>query len=653
MGDEPAVEVQEALEAPERGSADELLDAGAHAPIDAMRHSAAHVMAEAVLDLFPGAKLGIGPAIDDGFYYDFDLPRPLTPEDLAAIEARMAAERRGGPPVRPHGAAVRRGARPRSPAQGRPTRSRSSTTWRRGRATAGEPPPGHDLLRARAVQRPVQGPARGDDRRDRPLQAALRRRRLLARRREAADAPADLRDGLGDPGGAGPVPVAPRGGQEARPPQARRPRSTSSASTTSARARPSGTPRASGSGGRSSRRCASSRSGAATRRSARRCSSTRSCGSSRATGTSTGTTCSSSSPRARRSRLKPMNCPESTFIYKSRLRSYRDLPLRLSEYGRPPSQRAVRDALGPDPRSPLHPGRQPHLRPPGPAGRRDRGPAGRGRRGLLLVRPRAAGQVRHEARQGPRRPGALGAGRGADPGGARALRPAVTASSPGTGPSTPRRSTSTSRTPSGASGRRRRSRSTSSCCPSASTWSTSTRTASRSARWRSTGPSTARSSGSSAILVEHFAGAFPLWLRAGPGRRDPDRRPPRRACPRAGGRAARAPASGSRSTTRTGGCRTRSAWRRSRRFPTCSCSVIARWRRAPLPRERAPASSSRPRDGRPWPSGSRPRRPSGAQTEGRAPGRPVRASASTVVLFSAGEPRPVRACACTPFAGVQ
>ncbi|MEA2609155.1 MAG: threonyl-tRNA synthetase [Chloroflexota bacterium] len=77
------------LEAPERGSADELLDAGAHSDLDAMRHSTAHVMAEAVLDLFPGTKLGIGPAIADGFYYDFALPRPLTPEDLAAIEARM------------------------------------------------------------------------------------------------------------------------------------------------------------------------------------------------------------------------------------------------------------------------------------------------------------------------------------------------------------------------------------------------------------------------------------------------------------------------------------------------------------------------------------------------------------------------------------
>ena len=80
-----------AFDAPERGSADELLDAGAHAPIDAMRHSTAHVMAEAVLELFPDAKLGIGPAIQNGFYYDFALPRPLTPGDLEAIEDRMRA----------------------------------------------------------------------------------------------------------------------------------------------------------------------------------------------------------------------------------------------------------------------------------------------------------------------------------------------------------------------------------------------------------------------------------------------------------------------------------------------------------------------------------------------------------------------------------
>ena len=55
-----------------------------------LRHSAAHVMAEAVKDLFPMAKFGIGPAIEDGFYYDFAIDRPFTPEDLEAIEARMA-----------------------------------------------------------------------------------------------------------------------------------------------------------------------------------------------------------------------------------------------------------------------------------------------------------------------------------------------------------------------------------------------------------------------------------------------------------------------------------------------------------------------------------------------------------------------------------
>ncbi|MFQ5912282.1 MAG: threonine--tRNA ligase [Nitrospinota bacterium] len=53
------------------------------------RHSTAHVMAEAVQDLFPGTKVTIGPPIEDGFYYDFDRDEPFTPEDLVRIEARM------------------------------------------------------------------------------------------------------------------------------------------------------------------------------------------------------------------------------------------------------------------------------------------------------------------------------------------------------------------------------------------------------------------------------------------------------------------------------------------------------------------------------------------------------------------------------------
>ena len=54
-----------------------------------IRHSAAHVLAQAVQDLFPGAKLGIGPPITDGFYYDFDVAEPFTPEDLDKLEKRM------------------------------------------------------------------------------------------------------------------------------------------------------------------------------------------------------------------------------------------------------------------------------------------------------------------------------------------------------------------------------------------------------------------------------------------------------------------------------------------------------------------------------------------------------------------------------------
>ena len=65
-----------------------------------MRHSAAHVMAEAVMEMFPEAKLAIGPPVEDGFYYDFDLPRALTPEDLEEIENRMAAHQAAAIPVR-------------------------------------------------------------------------------------------------------------------------------------------------------------------------------------------------------------------------------------------------------------------------------------------------------------------------------------------------------------------------------------------------------------------------------------------------------------------------------------------------------------------------------------------------------------------------
>ncbi len=78
------------------GDAVEPIDIASEVGRAIMRHSTAHVMAQAVQDLFPHAKLGIGPPVENGFYYDFDVPRPFGPEDLKAIEARMRQIARQG-----------------------------------------------------------------------------------------------------------------------------------------------------------------------------------------------------------------------------------------------------------------------------------------------------------------------------------------------------------------------------------------------------------------------------------------------------------------------------------------------------------------------------------------------------------------------------
>ena len=67
----------------------EAVEASDEDGLHVLRHSTAHVMAQAVCDLHPGAKYAIGPAIEDGFYYDFELAEPLSSDDLPAIEARM------------------------------------------------------------------------------------------------------------------------------------------------------------------------------------------------------------------------------------------------------------------------------------------------------------------------------------------------------------------------------------------------------------------------------------------------------------------------------------------------------------------------------------------------------------------------------------
>src|SRR2546425_11733749 len=69
--------------------------------LERMRHSAAHIMAEAVMEIFPDVKLGIGPPIDTGFYYDFELPRPLSMEDLPVIEQKMRERIESNVPFEP------------------------------------------------------------------------------------------------------------------------------------------------------------------------------------------------------------------------------------------------------------------------------------------------------------------------------------------------------------------------------------------------------------------------------------------------------------------------------------------------------------------------------------------------------------------------
>src|SRR5438270_12379563 len=67
--------------------------------LDVIRHSTAHLLAYAVKELFPEAQVTIGPVIENGFYYDFSYKRPFTPEDLAAIEAKMAELAKKDEPV--------------------------------------------------------------------------------------------------------------------------------------------------------------------------------------------------------------------------------------------------------------------------------------------------------------------------------------------------------------------------------------------------------------------------------------------------------------------------------------------------------------------------------------------------------------------------
>ena len=189
-----------------------------------LRHSTAHVMAEAVLEMFPEGKLAFGPPIENGFYYDFDLPRPLTPEDLAEIEERMKGIIKGKYPFehRDVGVDEAKAMFADQPYKIDQIEKLSSGEEDEHGEAGAEPVDSLSIYSASRLYGPVPRAApgaHGPDQVER-LQAAERGRRLLARRREAAHAAAHLWHGLALQEASARAPGLAGRDREARPPAA-------------------------------------------------------------------------------------------------------------------------------------------------------------------------------------------------------------------------------------------------------------------------------------------------------------------------------------------------------------------------------------------------------------------------------------------------
>ena len=172
-----------------------------------LRHSAAHLLAEAVRRLYPGTKIAIGPPIENGFYYDFEFPEPIGEDALEKIEAEIQRELEGGPFLGARGD-LRGGREEALLGAGRGLQGRAR---RHGRGR-------HLALHAGRFHRPLPRPAPAELEADQGDQAHRPRGRVLARRRAQHAADADLRHGVLLAGRPRRVPRAARGGEAARPP---------------------------------------------------------------------------------------------------------------------------------------------------------------------------------------------------------------------------------------------------------------------------------------------------------------------------------------------------------------------------------------------------------------------------------------------------
>ena len=213
---------------PEQDTDVEAVPASSPDGLAVLRHSTAHVMAQAVQDLFPGTLLGIGPPIEDGFYYDFLPRRPFTPDDLAAIEKKMNDIVKAGPAVlapsdRRRGRAQGTGAREVQARTDRVEVDRDRGGGHRGRCRRADHvrQPRRQYRRA-GLDRPVPRAAPADHQAHPRVQADAQRGGVLARQREEPAAAAHLRHRVGLARRPQGPPAPARGGRQARPPQARR-----------------------------------------------------------------------------------------------------------------------------------------------------------------------------------------------------------------------------------------------------------------------------------------------------------------------------------------------------------------------------------------------------------------------------------------------
>ena len=218
---------------------------------DILRHSTAHVLAQAVQQLWPDAKLGIGPPIENGFYYDFDVAEPFHPDDLDKLETAMrkiikenqrferrvttdaeALDELQDEPYKIELIGLKGSGQSDDAAEG------ASVEVGGGELTI------YDNVRRNgevAWSDLCRGPHLPEHQADPRVQADADRRGVLARRREEPAAAADLRHRLGVEGGARRAPPPDRGGRETRPPQAR-PRPRPVLLPRRARLRPRGVP---------------------------------------------------------------------------------------------------------------------------------------------------------------------------------------------------------------------------------------------------------------------------------------------------------------------------------------------------------------------------------------------------------------------------